>query len=158
MSKGHKSLAEDIFNSSCMTLNEAGLMYPMFFLVKEEQFMPVVMPPEKLKECGIDGYASIVMSAADDENAEAIMFVSEQWQVKRSMSHEELKEFKDGKKLPRLDPDSQEVLCLMYISSKGETRVLMGDVERSVDNVPFVRGSKWINDNTQNSPFFQRWR
>jgi hypothetical protein len=158
MDQGHKSLAEDIFNTSCMTLNESGLMYPIFFLVKGSQFMPVVMPPETLSEYGVNGYASVVMSAADDQNAEAIMFISEQWQVKRSMSDEELKLFEDGKKLPSLDPDSQEVLCLIYTSSKGDTRVLMGEVQRSIDNTPFVRDSKWTSDQPQTSPLFEGWR
>ena len=155
--EGHKSLAEDIFNGACMTLAETGLMYPTFFLIRGDEFMPIVLDPKAYGDINIQQYASEVISIADDSNAEALMLVSEQWQVKRKITDDEVKQFEDGKLLPSLDPDRQEVLCLIYMSSKGKTQTLFGDIQRSIDNTPFVRDSKWSDGDMMGS-FFRPWR
>lgn len=155
--EGHKGLAEDIFNSACMTLAETGLMYPTFFLIRGDEFMPIVLDPKTHPHINIKQYASEVISIADDSNAEALMLVSEQWQVKRKITDEEVKKFEEGKLLPSLDPDRQEVLCLIYMSSKGKTQTLFGDIQRATDNTPFVRDSKW-SDGDMSTSFFRPWR
>jgi len=161
INKNHKSLAESIFDTSCMTLNETGIMYPSFFLIKKNQFTPVILDPESLEETDIQGYASMVTNIADDQDADAMFFISEQWRVKRKLTDEEIKEFDEGKKIPSLDPDRQEILCLVYLTSKGEMRSLIGAIERGIDNTPFVRESKWSNYqgmNANNPTLFQPWR
>lgn len=156
INQSHKSLAESIFNSSCITLNEIGTIYPTFFIVKEDQFMPIMLDPKSLKEINLAGYASMVTNIADDQDAEALVFISEQWQITRKLSDTESKEFEEGKKIPSLDPDRQEVLCLIYLTSKGKIKALMGNIQRGPDNTPFVRDSKW-SDKTDTT-FFQPWR
>jgi hypothetical protein len=158
MNKNHKSLAESIFNSSCMTLNEIGIMYPTFFLIKQNQFSPIMLAPESLKETNIQGYASMVINIADDQNAEAMLFITEQWQVKRKLTDDEIQDFESGKLMPSLDPDRKEVLCLIYFTAKGVIRSLMGEIERGVDNTPFVRESKWSDHEEIDNTIFQPWR
>lgn len=158
MNESHKSLAESIFNSSCMTLNEIGIMYPTFFLIKQGQFMPVILSPESLEETNLQGYASMVMNVADDHNAEAMLFITEQWQVKRKLTDDEIHDFESGKFIPSLDPDRKEVLCLIYFTAEGITKSLMGEIERGADNTPFVRESKWSDHEEINDTIFQPWR
>lgn len=155
----HKDLAEKIFNSSCMTLTESGIMYPTFFLIKGDSFMPIVADPESVGKTNIQGFASEVTSLADDTDAEAMMFVSEQWYVKRKLDDDEIKKFEEGKLLPNLDPDRQEALTLIYITCKGEIQTLMGEIQRGADNTPFVRDSKWSeHDEKASTSLFQPWR
>ena len=152
----HQELAESVFNASCITLNEAGVMYPTFFLIKEDKFMPVVLSPESFQEMGLEGYSSAVINIADEQNADAVMFISEQWMVKRQIDDSELKDFREGKKIPSLDPDRQEMLCLFYMTKDGVVKTLVGEISRTIENKPFVRDSKWTKMQAETS-FLSTW-
>lgn len=154
----HKDLAEEIFSRACLTLNETGMMYPTFFLVKGKDFMPVLMDPKSLEEINLEKYASMVTNVADEQNAEAMFFISEQWRIERPLDDKEIKQFLLGKRLLKLDPDKQEVLTLLYLTSKGEMKTLVGEIDRLVDNTPFVRDSKWTDFQSVEKTFFQPWR
>lgn len=157
MNEHHKQLAQSIFDSSCMTLTETGVMYPTFFLIKGEEFMPVAIDPESMENVGMKGYSSMVMNIADQERAEAVILVSEQWSIKRSISDEEAQDFIEGKLLPSLDPDRQEVLTLVYITRGGRVRVLSGEIQRQIDNTPFIRESKWSTPDAMSSNIIGAW-
>lgn len=154
----HKNIAQNIFDSSCLALNETGITFPTFFLLKEKQFMPVMMDPKTIQKTTLRGYASMVMNLADEQNADAMMFISEQWQIKRELTDEETEQYISGKLHPSLDQDRQEVLTLIYLTSTGEMTSLIGEIERSIDNTPFVRESKWSDQAKQDQDFFQPWR
>ncbi len=86
-----------------------------------------------------------------------MIYISEQLQIRRELSEEEIKKFEEGKLLPSLDPNKQEILCLIYITSKGKMTALVGDIQRGPDNTPFVRDSEWDKPKT-NIELFQPWR
>lgn len=155
--ESHKSLAESVFNSSCIILNENGSMYPTFFVVKEEQFMPLILSPESFDDVSLESYASMAINVADEENAEAIMFISEQWMVKVEANSVDLKDFQQGKKRASLDPNRQETLTLVYATKTGNIKTLMGKIERQPDNTPFIRESNWSTPDSMKSRFFGTW-
>lgn len=156
--KSHINLAHGIFNSSCMSLNESGQLEPIFFLLSDKQFSPIVLNSDTKNHIDIESYASLVINLADEQNAEAIIFVSEQWQVKRDSTDEEAEKFEQGKMCPSLDPNRQEVLTLLYLTSKGKIQTLIGEIERTPDNTPFVRESSWVEVRNISFPFLQPWR
>lgn len=154
----HKGIAEKVFTSCCLTLNETGVTFPTFFLLKEKTFIPIMMDPEMFKRTTVEQYASEVLNIADEQNADAMMFISEQWQIKRALSDEEVKDFTVGKLRPSLDQSRQEVLTLIYFTCKGKMRALIGEIDRAPDNTPFVRESKWSDQNEDPQGFFKPWR
>jgi len=157
MNKWHKEMAQSIFDSSCMTLTETGQMLPAFFLLKKDEFMPMLADVKILEKMGIQGYASSVVNVADETNAEAIMFISEQWMIKRKMDDEDIDKFEKGKKIPSLDPDRQEILTLIYVTKDGQMRTLMGEIQRQIDNTPFIRESEWGTPDEMTTSFFGSW-
>jgi len=154
----HKRLAHGIFNSSCIDLNESGQLSPLFFLINDKKFSPILIRQDSKNHIDIEAYASMVINLADEQDAEAIIFVSEQWTVKRNLSDKEAEEFQQGKLLPSLDPNRQEVLTLLYLTSKGKLQILIGEIERTPDNTPFVRESSWEDARHISIPFLQPWR
>jgi hypothetical protein len=153
----HKKLSEDVYSASCMTLTEAGKMMPAFFLVRDDQYMPVMVDPSAVEEAGIQGYAQAVIQIADQQNADAIIFVSENWTIQRKLDDEELKAFENGKLLPSLDPDRQEMLTLVYFTKDGNMKVLSGEINRQIDNTPFVREWEWSDPESMSASFFGTW-
>jgi hypothetical protein len=152
----HKYIAEDIFNTSCVALNDFGEAFPMFFLLKENRCMPIVIDPITSGSLTTEDYISKVTGLAHKHNVDAILFISEQWKIKRELSEEEIELYTSGKLLPSLDPNSQEVLSLIYFSADGKIESLVGEIQRDVNNAPFVRESKWCKEDLP--AHFQGWR
>ncbi len=153
----HKKLAQSIFDSSCMTLTETGQMIPTFFLIKGDEFMPIMTDPRSLEEAGLDGYAQATIHIANEQGAEALIFVSENWQVRRDVNDEEAELYAQGKLQPSMDPNAREMLTLFYVTKKGEFQVLSGEISRQIDKTPFVRDSEWTEPEEANTTFFQGW-
>ena len=153
----YKDLAESIFNSSCMTLNETGDLYPIFFLVRDKVTTPIILHPDSEKMISLETYASHAINIADEQDADALFFISEQWMVKRDMDDEDVKDFETGRKAPSLDPDRQEIVCLIFAEKNGKVKTLMGEIERLPDNTPFVRDSKWSTPDDVTKNFLGPW-
>ena len=80
--------------------------------------MPIMTDPQSLEEGGLQGYAQAVIQVAEMQKADALMFIAENWSVKRKLKDEEIKDFETGRLLPSLDPDRQEMLTLVYFTKE----------------------------------------
>ena len=143
MSKSHKKIAEDLFNIASMQLAEHGHFYPTFFMVKDDKYIPVMMHPGS-EEIDLATYASIVNSAAQDEDVDAVILISEQWTVIGKIGDEEMEAYKTGVKKPSEAEGREDYLNLVYISAKGDIKSISGKIQRSANGIMYIDGYDWM--------------
>jgi len=144
MDETHKKLAEEIYGFASMDLAERGSFPPMFFLIKDNKFMPVMLDPDG-PEMDTATYASIVNSTADDHDCDAAIFVSEQWTIIGNPDDEEIQKYIDGEKLPSEAEGRKDFLNLVYITAKGDMKSLSGEIKLSGNGVSYVEESGWMD-------------
>lgn len=145
MDETHKRLAEEIYGFASMDLAERGSFPPMFFLIKDNKYMPVLLDPDG-PEMDTETYASVVNSTADDNDCDAAVFVSEQWTITKPPDDEELQKYISGEKLPSEAEGRKDFLNLVYITAKGDIKSLSGEIKLSGNGVSYVEESNWMDD------------
>ncbi len=133
-----------------MALAESGLDTTLFVLVKENQSIPILVPP------GFDidttGYSMMALYYAKEQNADALICVSGMWIVKQHIS--ELEE--DIR--PSEHPDREHYLNLIYMSADGKTmESIVGKVEQDPSGTKFVRNHEW-SEGLETTKWFEPWR
>ena len=149
LSKSHKKIAEDLFNTASMQLAEHGHFYPTFFMVKDDKYIPVMMHPGS-DEIDLATYASIVNSAAQDEDVDAVILISEQWTVIGKINDEEMKAYEEGIKKPSEAEGRSDFLNLVYISACGDVRSISGKIKKSPHGIMYIDGYDWMDSATTN--------
>ena len=145
MDEVHKGLAEEIYGVMSMNLAETGTIYPIFYLIKDNNCMPVIMDPEG-PPIDTEAYASVVNSTAHDQDCDAAIFISEQWTVIGKPDDEEMQKYIDGTKRPSEAEGRKDFLNLVYITAEGNIKSLSGEIKTSGNGVHYVEESQWMND------------
>lgn len=145
MDETHKKLAEEIYGIASMGLAESGKCHPMFFLIKDNTYMPVLVDPDGPVIDTVT-YASVVNNAADDQDCDAAIFISEQWTIIGEPDDEEIQKYINGEKLPSEAEGRKDFLNLVYITAKGDAKSLSGEIKLSGNGVSYVEESSWMND------------
>ena len=145
MDEIHKKMAEELYGVASMTLAESGTIYPIFYLIKGRDYMPVIIDPEGPPVDTVT-YASVVNSAAQDQDCDAAIFISEQWTVIGKPSDEEMQKYIDGTKRPSEAEGRRDFLNLVYISAKGVIKSLTGEIKTSGNGIHYVEESEWMDD------------
>ena len=143
MDERHKEIVEKLYNLASMHLAENGVFHPTFFVIKDGVCMPVIMHPES-DQPDVATYASIVNSAAHDEDADAVVFISEQWTIMRKVDDKDLPAFIEGTERPSEAEDREEYLNLVYITAEGDIKSISGKIQISPGGVHYIDGFDWV--------------
>jgi hypothetical protein len=145
MNEIHKKLAEEIYAIASMTLAESGSFYPIFFLIKDNLYMPVLLDHEG-SPVETATYARIANIAADDQDSDAAIFVSEQWTITGNPDDEEIQKYISGEKIASKADGRKDFLNLVYITAKGDIKSLSGEIKHSANGVSYVEESNWMDN------------
>jgi len=149
ISKKHKQIAKDLYNIASMQLAEHGYIHPMFFMVKDDQYIPVMMHPAS-DQVEMATYASIVNSAAQDEDVDAVILISEQWTVIGKIDDEEMEAYRTGKKRPSEAEGRKDFLNLVYVTARGDVTSISGEIKKSSNGIHYIDGYDWMDSATTN--------
>jgi len=150
MTPKHKEISEYIFKLSTFVLAETGLDTPLFVLIKDDQPIPVLIPPQV--EIELTEYATYSLKFAKEHAADAMLFVSGMWVV--SGPEVEL----DYSVRPSESKDREHYLSLVYISNDGKSKAsLVGKVEQDPTGRKYVREQTWL-DSVRNFNLLSSWK
>jgi hypothetical protein len=130
-----------LFDDYCFILTEKGNIVPTFFLIKDKDIIKVANMNIR-KEI----YADFVMYQATQQQAEAIVLITENGVVSGSRDDEDIKAIASGKLKIKDHPDYEPHLLLIYISKDGERQGLFGKIEKDPSGVKFIKNHEWASD------------
>ena len=146
MNEEDRKMAEDLFNTTSIILAEKGQISPIYFIVKDNMLNPIV----GWAGITIQHLANLTVSLAHDTEADAVIFICEQWMVKMSKDSEEVKDYLDGTKRPSESPDAESYLTLTYMTKYGVANSLIAKIHTSTNGIKYVRETEWINNTATN--------
>lgn len=146
MNKEDIEVAEDLFNTTSIILAERGEISPIYFIIKHNILNPVVAYPG----ITVQQLANLTVDIAHDADAEAVIFICEQWMVEMNKSSEELKDYLDGSKRPSESADAKLYLTLTYMTKYGVADSLIAKIHMSTNGIRYIRESKWVNNTSTN--------
>jgi hypothetical protein len=146
MNKETRKISEDLFNTTSIILAENGKISPIYFIVKDDMLNPIVGYPG----ITIQHLANLTVSLAHDTNADAVIFICEQWMVKIHKDSDEVKNYLDGTKRPSESPNAESYLTLTYMTKYGVANSLIAKIHTSTNGVKYVRETEWIDNTSTN--------
>ncbi|MCK5613790.1 hypothetical protein KAR91_68635 [Candidatus Pacearchaeota archaeon] len=150
MNPKHKAIAENVYKIALFSLVESGRDTPLFVLIKDNQSIPILIPPGL--EIDVASYTMMSLNLAREQNADAIMVVSGMWVVTGEIDDIDLT-------IRPSESDMKEhYLNLVYMTADGsEFNSIAGKVEIDPQGTKFIRHHEWL-DNLQQFEYFQPWR
>ena len=149
-----KDLMEKIFVNHCIMLTEAGAIIPIFFIIVNKQIIPIILSEEM--QMDFTQYSTVVVKAADEMDASAMILISEQYMIIGNKSDIDIKALLSGEIKLSEHPDKQEYLALIYMEADGKTESLYGKIEKDPGGIRYVREQQWA-DGVQKSQL-TAWR
>ncbi len=146
MNKEDVEIAEDLFNTTSIILAEKGQISPIYFIIKDNMLNPVVGYPD----ITIQHLANLTVDLAHNTDAEAVIFICEQYMVKMDKNSKELKDYLDGSKRPSESPNAESYLTLTYMTKYGVTDSLIAKIHISTNGIRYIKESNWINNTATN--------
>ena len=137
-----KETLEFMFTSISMTLTEHGKVSPMYLMIVEGQFIPVIAQ----ENMSFQEYEGIVYQAAASVQANALVLISEQWMVARHKDDPEAQLLIDGVIRPGDQDDKETYLTLVYTDNKGLSETLAAKVEADPSGTRFTREPTWVEE------------
>ena len=150
MDPKHKEIAEGIYQAAIFGLAETGVDMPVISLIKDNQCIPILIPP--YIEITVDEYAARANEMAKEQNADAILIIAGMWVVKGHKDEIDLEQ------RPSQSPNREEHLNLVYMSADGEeTASITGEIKTNVGTgTKYVEKYDWM-DAVRNN-FFEPWK
>lgn len=141
MKAAYKKLSQFLFDTAAMAVSEHGSFPPLFLLVKEGKFFPILVGEKSTPE----EYASIAINAAHIEQADALILISEQWVINMQPDDPRVKIIQNKEKHISEMDGSDLFLTLLIMSNEGELHGLTGKIHRD-KNIPYIIDSKWVSN------------
>lgn len=150
MDPKHREIAESVYNTASFALAETGLDTALFVLIKDNESIPILVPPGT--DIDTAGYAMMSMHYAKEHDADAIVVVSGMWIVKQH-----IQEY-DPDMRPSEHPDREHYLNLIYMTADGgEMESIVGKVETDPGGRKFVRDHEWTQG-IEMTHWLEPWR
>ena len=150
MDPKHKEIAEQIYQMSTFVLAESGTDAPLAILIKDNQTIPILIPPGS--EIDTAGYIMMSLNFAREQDADAILIVAGMWVVTGHIDEIDL----DLR--PSQQDNRQHYLNLVYMSADGsDLQSLAGKVEMDPAGTKYVREQEWL-DSVQDFEWLQPWK
>jgi len=146
MNKEDVDMAEDLFNTVSIILAENGKISPMYFVIKDDTLNPIVGVPG----ITIQHLANLTVNIAHDIDADAVIFICEQWMVEMNKNSDEVKDYLDGNKRPSESPDAKSYLTLTYMTKYGVADSLIAKIHTSTNGVNYIKETNWITNTSTN--------
>lgn len=150
MDEQHKKLAEEVYQTATFILTESGKDTPLFILIKEDETIPILIPPGM--EINLAEYSTLSHKLAKEHDADAMMVVGGMWVVMDTIDNIDLQT------RPSESDKREHYLNLVYMSADGEvTESIAGKVERDVAGTMYVKEQDWL-DEIQDFSLLQPWK
>ncbi len=150
MNPKHKEIAENVYQIALFTLAETGTDVPLFVLIKEDQSIPILIPP--YLEIDTAGYALMSMNLAKEHDADALILISGMWVVTGNINEI------DVNIRPSESDLKEHYLNLIYMTADGSgVESIAGKVETDPSGTKYVRHHEWM-DSIQEFEWCQPWR
>lgn len=145
MKESHKDVIQKIFDTASMQLAEEGKVNPIYFIVKDDYFKPIMADPNR--DFNIKEYSSAITNIAHETNADAVIFISEQFTVHLEKTDPRKQALLEGLIKPSDQPDKKESLVVSYIRANGNTTSLFGTIITNISSqVRYIKESKWMSN------------
>lgn len=145
MKATHKDVVQKIFDTASMQLAEEGKVNPIYFIVKEDFFKPVL--PDPNTDFDMKQYSSAITNMAHEVNADAVILISEQYTINIEKTDPRSRALLDGLIKPSDQPDREESLVVVYIEANGKTASLFGTIITNVSSqVKYIKESNWMSN------------
>jgi len=143
-----KKAFEEVYTHQCFSLSERGEVHTLVFLIKDKQITPVLLA-EGVK-MDINKYISTSLISAQDNDADAILLIGEQYMVNGKKGDKGMQKILSGEIKVSEHPDRKEHLVLSYMTAEGETEILFGEIITNDSGNKYVTDQKWMHKATSN--------
>ena len=150
MDENHKKIAEEVYQMATFILVESGRDAPLFVLIKDNESIPIIIPPGI--EIDLPYYATISLKLAKEQDADAMMVVGGMWVVSDHIDNIDLQT------RPSESDKREHYLNLVYITKDGKTlESIAGKVETDIAGMMYVKEQDWM-DTIQHFSLLQPWQ
>lgn len=150
MDSEHKKIAEKIYKMATFVLAESGADTPLFVLIKDNESIPILIPPGM--EIDVAGYATMSLKLAKEHDADAMLVVGGMWVVSDLLDNIDLQT------KPSESEKREHYLNLVYITKDGKIiESIAGKIETAPDGTQYVKDQEWL-DSVQDFSLLQPWK
>lgn len=150
MDENHKKIAEEVYQMATFILVESGKDTPLFVLIKDNESIPIIIPPGM--EVDLASYATMSLQLAKEQDADAMMVVGGMWVVSDHIDNIDLQT------RPSESDMREHYLNLVYISKDGKIlESIAGKVEKDIAGTMYVKEQDWL-DTVQDFSLLQPWQ
>lgn len=150
MIEKHKEFAEHIFTSMEFSLCENGIVPPLYFLILEgDQLLPILISRDS-GEVAVQDYANLSLMKANEMDAEAVIFICEQYMVSKKKGDREYEQLLNGFIKPSQYPDREEYMTLIYRHEDGLVRSLISKIYTDPKGTRYTKDRRWIKKGVTN--------
>jgi len=139
-----KGKLNELYDIHCMMLTERGIVEPMYFVVKDTMFTPILIGEGD--EMSFANYTVESLKIAYNSEADGMILVSEQDVVVGKPGDKDIQALLDGKIRPSDHPSKKPYLILTYINTEGKRSALYGKIEYDIKGTKFIRTQKWSEE------------
>lgn len=148
MKDSHKKIADDLFTRHSIIMTEKGSIAPVYILIlSQDRTLPVVLNTNLI---GLEQYSEAVSKIAKDLDAEAVMFLCEQYMVSKPKDSPEANALVSGQIKPSEHPDKEEYLALIYMDQTGHNETCIAKIYTDPSGTRYTNDSRWINKGATN--------
>lgn len=137
-----KTALEDAFTYNCFSITETGVCNTLFFVIKGYEIFPILL--DDGVEIAVDKYLSMCLRYAEEQDADAVLLIGEQFMVKGKKDDAIMKQLLSGDMKASEHPDKKPFLVLSYMTAEGETHLLFGEIITNVSGAKYVTDQKWV--------------
>lgn len=149
MDQKHKELAEEIFGKVSMALAESGNVVPLFILIlKDGSLLPILVGNGETID--IQLYAVGAVNAAQEMDADAMIFICEQYMVSKTSKDSDLKPLLDGMIKASEHPDKEDYLTIIYMDKHGNCNSLISKIKKDIAGTRYAVDFEWIEYSVTN--------
>jgi hypothetical protein len=143
MNNEHRKMSENLFTSACLQLTEAGSFSPMYFMIMNNELIPIIVSAEV--DVSFTQYNDIAEQTIKHSQPDAVVLIAEQWLISRKKNDPELKNIMEGKIKPSDFDDKESYLTLMYVDSDNNKQSLIGKINSDLIGTHYVKDQTWID-------------
>jgi hypothetical protein len=149
MNQKHRELVEDVFGKVSMSLAESGKIIPLFILILPDQsLLPIIVGNGE--EIDLKLYSSGAINAAQEMDADAIIFICEQYMVSKIKGDPDLQPLLDGGIKPSEHPDKEDYLTIIYMEKDGNCESLVSKIKRDLAGTRYAVDFEWLEHSVTN--------
>ena len=150
MEEKHREIAEEIYQMATFVLVESGTDTPLFVLIKDNESIPILIPPGM--ELDLSTYATMSLKLANEQEADAMVLVGGMWVVTDLIDNIDLQT------RPSESDKREHYLNLIYISDDGKIlESIAGRVETDPAGTMYIKDQEWL-DSVQDFDLLQPWK